>query len=89
MPIAIEELETAIRGAIPVITHLDIQDTSNGCGANYAIVVASEKFEGMRTLARHRFINEVLKDQIAMMHAFSQKTFTPQQYEEYTAKQQS
>jgi len=86
MAIGVDDLENAIRGAIPV-THMEIHDMSNGCGENYAILIASSKFEGMRTLARHKFINDVLKEQIAMMHAFSQKTFTPKQYEEYLAKQ--
>jgi len=29
------------------------------------------------TLKRHRLVNEFLKEQIAELHAFSQKTFTP------------
>ncbi|KZT69439.1 bola-like protein [Daedalea quercina L-15889] len=80
MPISRDHLESAIRSAIPII-HLDIIDQSNGCGENYAVFVVSPAFEGKNTLARHRFINEVLKDQIAQMHAFSQKTLTPKQYE--------
>ncbi|KAI0744819.1 bola-like protein [Earliella scabrosa] len=86
MPISATDLEAAIRAAMPVI-HLEIEDTSNGCGENYAVFVVSESFEGKNTLARHRFINEVLKTQIAQMHAFSQKTLTPTQYQAYLAKQ--
>ncbi|RPD60838.1 bola-like protein [Lentinus tigrinus ALCF2SS1-7] len=84
--ISAADLEAAIRAAIPVI-HLEIEDTSNGCGENYAVFVVSEAFEGKNTLARHRFINEVLKGQIAQMHAFSQKTLTPAQYQAHLAKQ--
>ncbi|EPS95508.1 hypothetical protein FOMPIDRAFT_1054139 [Fomitopsis schrenkii] len=91
MPISRDHLEGAIRSAMPII-HLDIIDQSNGCGENYAVFVVSPAFEGKNTLARHRFINDVLKDQIAQMHAFSQvspflehklgqKTLTPKQYE--------
>ncbi|OSX56707.1 hypothetical protein POSPLADRAFT_1121741, partial [Postia placenta MAD-698-R-SB12] len=71
MPISRTELEGSIRSAIP-ITHLEIIDQSNGCGENYAVFVVSAAFEGKNTLARHRFINDLLKDQIARMHAFSQ-----------------
>ncbi|KAI0789212.1 bola protein [Abortiporus biennis] len=85
MPISLPDLENAIRTAIPV-AHLEIEDQSNGCGENYAIVVVSDAFEGKTTLARHRFINEVLKNEIAEMHAFSQKTFTPKQYEAHLQK---
>jgi stress-induced morphogen len=41
MPIDLLQLENAIRTAIPVL-HLDIEDRSNGCGENYAIVLVSE-----------------------------------------------
>ncbi|KAF8990261.1 bola-like protein [Cyathus striatus] len=85
MPVDPADLEAVIRNAIPV-SHLEIQDESNGCGENYAIVLVSEAFEGKTTLARHRWINELLKDHIARMHAFSQKTFTPKQYEIHLAK---
>ncbi|CAL1697883.1 unnamed protein product [Somion occarium] len=84
MPVSLSDLEAAIRNAIPV-AHLEIDDQSSGCGENYAVLIVSEAFEGKSTLARHRFINEVLKAQIAQMHAFSQ-TFTPKQYEAYLQK---
>jgi hypothetical protein len=54
MPISQATLEEAIRAAIPC-QHLVIEDTSNGCGENYAILVVSESFEGKTTLARHRW----------------------------------
>lgn len=41
MPINTEELEMAIRHALPV-NHLYIEDESNGCGENYSIVLVSE-----------------------------------------------
>jgi len=67
------------------IQHLEIVDMSNGCGENYAVVIVSERFEKMMTLSRHRLVNELLKDQIAQMHAFSQKTLTPNQWEKEKA----
>lgn len=41
MPINLVDLEAAIRNAVPV-AHLDVQDQSNGCGENYAIILVSE-----------------------------------------------
>ncbi|OCB89656.1 bola-like protein [Sanghuangporus baumii] len=40
-----------------------------------------QAFQKKTTLARHRLINELLKNEIAQMHAFSQTTLTPEQYE--------
>ncbi|KAL5490577.1 hypothetical protein ACEPAI_5410 [Sanghuangporus weigelae] len=80
MPVSLETLEDNLRNSMP-ITHLEIKDRSNGCGENYEILVVSEAFQKKTTLARHRLINELLKNEIAEMHAFSQITLTPEQYE--------
>ncbi|KAL1741544.1 bola-like protein [Schizophyllum fasciatum] len=85
MAIDTTQLEAAIRNAVPV-THLEIEDQSSGCGESYAIVLVSDAFQGKTTLARHRMVNEMLKNEIAQMHAFSQKTFTPAQYQDHLSK---
>ncbi|RDB19629.1 putative bolA-like protein C8C9.11 [Hypsizygus marmoreus] len=85
MPVNTNDLEAAIRNAFPV-DHLEITDQSSGCGESYSIVLVSEAFEGLSTLKKHRLINELLKAEIAQMHAFSQKTFTPIQYQAHLAK---
>ncbi|TEB24549.1 bola-like protein [Coprinellus micaceus] len=85
MPISAVSLENAIKNALPVV-HLEIQDESDGCGDKFSVVIVSEIFEGKNTLQRHRLVNELLKDYIARIHAFSQKTLTPQQYREQLAK---
>ncbi|KAF8735327.1 hypothetical protein AX14_002258 [Amanita brunnescens Koide BX004] len=79
------DLETAIRNSIPV-SHLEVQDQSSGCGESYAVVIVSEVFKGKTTLARHRYVNDILKAQIAQLHAFSQKTYTPEQYADSQVK---
>ncbi|KIJ25234.1 hypothetical protein M422DRAFT_216908 [Sphaerobolus stellatus SS14] len=86
MPVSLEALEQALRNALP-ISHLEIVDQSSGCGESYGVLIVSEAFEGKMTLARHRMVNELLKDQIAQMHAFSQKTLTPKQYVAQQAKE--
>lgn len=55
---------------------------SGGCGQAYDVVIVSDAFEGLNTLKRHRMVNELLKDEIAQLHAFSQKTYTAAQYEQ-------
>ncbi|KAJ7115881.1 bola protein [Mycena epipterygia] len=71
MPIDTANLEAAIRKSLNC-SHLEIQDQSSGCGENYAILLVSDDFEGKSTLVRHRWVNQLLKDEIAQMHAFSQ-----------------
>lgn len=40
MPVNLEDLERAIREALP-ITHLNIEDQSSGCGESYSIIIVS------------------------------------------------
>ncbi|KAJ8583432.1 bola-like protein [Rhizopogon salebrosus TDB-379] len=79
MPVTVEDLDRAVRAAFPV-SHLEIEDQSSGCGSSYAILLVSEVFQGKNTLARHRLINQALKQEISQLHAFSQKSYTPKQY---------
>lgn len=58
-----------------------VSDVSGGCGQAYDVVIVSDAFDGLNTLKRHRMVNELLKDEIAQLHAFSQKTYTVAQYE--------
>lgn len=63
-------------------THLDIEDISDGCGAKFNAVIVSPKFEGKGLLERHRMVNSILCEELKVIHAFSQKTLTPAQWEE-------
>ena len=38
---------------------------------NFQVIIESKKFEGVSTLNRHRKVNEILKDEISQIHAFS------------------
>lgn len=38
----------------------------------YEVIIVSSIFQGKTTLARHRLVNEQLKDEIAQIHAFTQ-----------------
>ncbi|WFD43540.1 hypothetical protein MPSI1_002202 [Malassezia psittaci] len=80
------ELEAAIHEKVGQIATLFVADVSGGCGQAYDVVLVSDQFEGMPTLKRHRLVNERLKQEIAAMHAFSQKTYTTKQFAELRSK---
>ena len=52
----------------------------------YTCVIVSDVFQGIPLLKRHRMINDLLKDEIAALHAFSQKCLTASQWEEQKAQ---
>ncbi|XP_055954017.1 bolA-like protein 2 [Argiope bruennichi] len=62
-------------------TFVSVEDMSDGCGAKFNAIVVTPKFEGVPLLQRHRMVNEVLKEEMNSIHAFTQKTLTPEQWE--------
>jgi len=44
-------------------------------------VIVSQQFAGKTMLARHRLVNAVLKEEIAAIHAWTPKCFTPEQWQ--------
>ncbi|TPX30741.1 hypothetical protein SmJEL517_g05764 [Synchytrium microbalum] len=67
----------------------EVTDTSGGCGQSFEAIIVSSLFEGKPLLARHRLVNEACAEQIAQIHAFSQKTLTPAQWVETQSKSSS
>ncbi|KAI0321891.1 bola-like protein [Amylostereum chailletii] len=81
MPVLASDIERVLKSKLAV-EHVEVLDESGGCGDKYAVLIVSEAFAGKSTLARHRMVNEILKDEIAQIHAFTQKTLTPKQWAE-------
>ena len=48
--------------------HVEVVN-ADGFGQKVDIFVISEQFKGKLPIARHRMINEILKEEIAMVHA--------------------
>ncbi|MCO6355018.1 BolA/IbaG family iron-sulfur metabolism protein [Pseudoalteromonas shioyasakiensis] len=67
--------------------HLNVVNESHmhsrGTESHFKVVIVSEEFAGKRLLARHRQINELLKDELANhIHALAIHTFTPEEFSE-------
>lgn len=52
-----------------------------GCGQAFQAVIVSPQFESKNMLARHRLVNSVLKAEIAAIHAWTPKCYTPEQWQ--------
>jgi len=61
-------------------THVEIDD-KDGCGQMIEAIIVSPQFTKKTTLARHRLVNAALKEEIAMIHAWSPKCHTPEEWE--------
>ncbi|KAK9467312.1 bola protein [Lipomyces arxii] len=82
--VASAQLDATIREKLNA-THVEVVDISGGCGQAFEVVVVSPLFAGKGVLMRHRLVNAALKAEIAAIHAFTQKDYTP---EEWAKKQQ-
>lgn len=51
---------------------------------HFRIEIVSENFIGKSQLARHRLSQAVLKNELALIRAFSLHTHTPDEWEKYT-----
>lgn len=54
---------------------------TGGCGQAFSAVIVSPQFEKKTSLARNRLVNSALKTEIAAIHAWSPKCYTPEQWE--------
>ncbi|KAH7382936.1 bola protein [Cadophora sp. MPI-SDFR-AT-0126] len=66
--------------------HVEIEDMSGGCGQAYSAIIVSPQFEKKTTLARHRLVNTALKAEVAAIHAWTPKCYTPEQWEKLKAE---
>ncbi|MBZ3878686.1 BolA-like protein 2 [Sciurus carolinensis] len=61
--------------------HVEVEDTTPGrCATSFRVLVVSAKFEGKPLLHRHRLVNASLSEELPHIHAFEQKTLTPDQW---------
>ncbi|KAM6156203.1 bolA-like protein 2 isoform 1-T1 [Rhynchocyon petersi] len=61
--------------------HVEVEDTTlNRCASSFRVLVVSSKFEGKPLLQRHRLVNSCLAEELPHIHAFEQKTLTPEQW---------
>ncbi|KAJ3107177.1 hypothetical protein HK100_003619 [Physocladia obscura] len=58
---------------------LNVKDVSGGCGAMYAVEVASEKFRGQPLVKQHRMVVAAIESEIKSAHGVQIKTEIPKQ----------
>lgn len=79
-----EELTEIIRERLNAV-EVEVQDMSGGCGQAFAVIIVSDVFKDQNKLRRHRTVNTALKEEIEGIHAFTQKVFTTEEWEQQKA----
>ena len=68
-------------------TFLEIENESHkhhrppGSESHFRVVIVSVAFVDQTLIARQRQVNGILADEISRVHAFSQKTYTPDEWQ--------
>ncbi|EEF40175.1 protein BOLA2 [Ricinus communis] len=89
MGVTKEQVESTLKTKLNP-SHLEVTDTSGGCGASFAIEIVSEQFEGKRLLERHRLVNAALEEEMKQIHALSiKKAVTPEQWKQQQESEKS
>ena len=66
---------------LEVVNESDRHNVPVGSESHFKVVVASERFEGLRRLARHRLVNRILSEELAgPVHALALHTLTPEEW---------
>ncbi|KAF5227770.1 hypothetical protein FAUST_11560 [Fusarium austroamericanum] len=74
-----DSLREAIKERLEA-AHVEVTDMSGGCGQAFNSVIVSSQFQGLNSLKRHRLVNAALKEEIAIIHAWTAKCQTPEEY---------
>jgi len=66
-------------------THLEvINESHNHSGpaseSHFKLVVVSDYFSDLRLIDRHRFVNQLFKEELSHIHALAMHTYTPDEW---------
>ena len=80
-----DRIETKLAAALAP-AHLEVVNESGnhhvpaGSESHFRVVVVASSFEGERLLARHRRVNELLRDELEVIHALALHTYTESEW---------
>lgn len=80
-----QAIEQKLQAAFSPI-HLEVIDESHmhnvpdGAESHFKVVLVSEAFVGEKLIARHRQVNQALKEELNEIHALALHTMTPEDW---------
>lgn len=69
-------IESKLRNSFNNIDMLDISTVNGDCGQSYFIKIQSGEFLGKSLLDQHRMINEIIKEEVKVVHSVVLQTRT-------------
>ncbi|ENM5785252.1 BolA family transcriptional regulator [Vibrio metoecus] len=66
-----------------VINESDMHNVPRGSESHFKVTIVSDRFNGMRPVARHRLVNQTLADELANhIHALAIHTYTREEWQQ-------
>jgi stress-induced morphogen len=69
-------IESKLRKSFTNIDMLDISTVNGDCGQSYFVKIRSGDFLGKSLLDQHRMINEIIKEEVKVVHSIVLQTRT-------------
>uniref|UniRef100_A0AC34PWJ4 Uncharacterized protein n=1 Tax=Panagrolaimus sp. JU765 TaxID=591449 RepID=A0AC34PWJ4_9BILA len=77
--VTVETIENKLKKGLET-EYVFVKDQSDGCGAKFEIIAASDKFQGMPIIKRHRLIHQICDDEFKLVHAMTMHTYSMEEY---------
>ena len=79
-----EKLQKGLRPALlKVINESSNHNVPEGGESHFRVLVVSDKFSDLSLIKRHKMVHDLVGEEIKeKIHAFSQQTLTPREFEE-------
>lgn len=74
---------------LQVINESPNHNTPEGSESHFRVLIVSYKFQNLSSVKRHQMVYGVIKQELERVHAFSQHTFTPEEWSEKEGKSSS
>ena len=72
---------------LDVIDESHMHSVAPGAESHFKVVIVTPAFDGMRLLQRHRAVNAIVAEELAVkIHALALHTYTPVEWYEYYAE---
>ncbi len=66
--------------SLPLACSMQLRDVSGGCGAQFALHIVADAFEGVPLVRQQRLVNEALKDYLKTVHSLTMQTVAPSKW---------
>lgn len=66
---------------LKVINESPNHNVPEGSESHFHVLIVSEKFSKLNLIKRHQMVHQLIAKELKKIHAFSQKTLTPEEFE--------